>query len=104
MIFVYTAFTLYGPLFHAGSTNHQIGNSTVAGPTTPTASKKEIKPLETRAVNRFFHIDPRDRFVRARIRVRFWLESPFRMQKVWAVPISLATTFGIEVSFFSSRY
>jgi hypothetical protein len=28
----------------------------------------------------------------------------FRVQKVWAVPISLATTFGIEVSFFSFRY
>ena len=26
------------------------------------------------------------------------------MQRVWAVPISLATTFGIEVSFFSWRY
>jgi hypothetical protein len=26
------------------------------------------------------------------------------LDKVWAVPISLATTFGIEVSFFSCRY
>lgn len=26
------------------------------------------------------------------------------MTPVWAVPISLATTLGIEVSFFSSRY
>jgi hypothetical protein len=27
-----------------------------------------------------------------------------KVKLVWAVPISLATTFGIEVSFFSSRY
>ena len=36
MAFVYAAFTLYGPTFQRGSTNHQIGDSTVAGPTTPT--------------------------------------------------------------------
>ena len=39
MIFAYTAFTLYGPTFQRGSANHQIGNSTVAGPTTPAAPK-----------------------------------------------------------------
>jgi hypothetical protein len=27
-----------------------------------------------------------------------------KVKQVWALPISLATTFGIEVSFFSSRY
>ena len=27
-----------------------------------------------------------------------------KVKLVWAVPISLATTFGIEISFFSSRY
>ena len=57
MIFVYAAFTLYGPPFQGGSTNHQIGNSTVAGPTTPTAPNPQSS--ETRGathVNRFFHI------------------------------------------------
>src|SRR5947209_11263037 len=33
--FVYAAVTLYGPAFQRGSTNDWIGNSTVAGPTTP---------------------------------------------------------------------
>ena len=35
MIFVYVAITLYGPSFQRASTNHRIGNSTIAGPTTP---------------------------------------------------------------------
>ena len=35
MIFAYAAFTLYGPAFQRGSANTQIGNSTVADPTTP---------------------------------------------------------------------
>src|SRR5262245_51249357 len=41
MIFAYAAFTLYGAPFQETSTNHQIGNSTVAGPTTPPASKTQ---------------------------------------------------------------
>src|SRR6059058_3989037 len=35
IVFVYAAITLYGPTFQRGSTNDWIGNSTVAGPTTP---------------------------------------------------------------------
>ena len=35
IVFVYAAVTLYGPAFQRGSTNDWIGNSTVAGPTTP---------------------------------------------------------------------
>ena len=35
MTFAYVAITLYGPPFQRASTNHWIGNSTVAGPTTP---------------------------------------------------------------------
>ena len=35
MIFAYVTITLYGLVFQRGSTNHRIGNSTVAGPTTP---------------------------------------------------------------------
>ena len=35
IVFVYAAVTLYGPTFQRGSTNDWIGNSTVAGPTTP---------------------------------------------------------------------
>ncbi len=34
-IFAYVAITLYGPSFQRASTNDRIGNSTVAGPTTP---------------------------------------------------------------------
>ena len=51
--------------FPEDSTNHQIGNSTVADPTTPVTPKCNGFGL---------------------------------------VPISLATTLGIEVSFFSFRY
>ena len=35
MIFAYVAITLYGPSFQRASANGQIGNSTVADPTTP---------------------------------------------------------------------
>ena len=35
IVFAYAAVTLYGPAFQRGSTNDWIGNSTVAGPTTP---------------------------------------------------------------------
>jgi hypothetical protein len=35
MVFVYVAITLFGSSFQRASTNHRIGNSTVAGPTTP---------------------------------------------------------------------
>jgi hypothetical protein len=35
MFFAYVTITLYGPAFQRGSTKHRIGNSTVAGPTTP---------------------------------------------------------------------
>ena len=35
MIFAYAAFTPYGRSFQSSSANHRIGNSTVAGPTTP---------------------------------------------------------------------
>ena len=65
-VFAYAAITLYGPTFQRGSTNDWIGNSTVAGPTTPETSEDVL---------------------------RFGL-----------FPISLATTFGIAVAFFSSRY
>ena len=41
MIFVYVAITLYGPSFQRASTNHRIGNSTVAGPTTPVSPEGE---------------------------------------------------------------
>ncbi len=34
-VFAYVAITLYGPSFQRASTNNRIGNSTVAGPTTP---------------------------------------------------------------------
>ena len=63
MVFAYAAFTLYGPTFQRGSTNHQIGDSTVAGPTTPTAPKTQpsqillfFKIAPRNAVNRFDHI------------------------------------------------
>ena len=36
MIFAYVAITRYGSAFQRASTNDWIGNSTVAGPTTPT--------------------------------------------------------------------
>ena len=39
MIFAYVAITLYGPSFQRASTNHRIGNSTVAGPTTPVSAE-----------------------------------------------------------------
>jgi hypothetical protein len=100
MIFVYTAFTLYGPTFQRGSTNRQIGNSTVAGPTTPAAPKwvprqNQITVLKfTHASKQFLLLPAREPFVLITIRV----------QSVWAVPSSLATTIGIEVSFFSFRY
>jgi hypothetical protein len=35
IVFAYAAVTLYGPAFQRGSTNDWIGNSTIAGPTTP---------------------------------------------------------------------
>src|SRR6202158_188639 len=41
MIFAYVAITLYGPSFQRDSTNHRIGNSTVAGPTTPVSPEGE---------------------------------------------------------------
>jgi hypothetical protein len=41
MIFVYVTITLYGLVFQRGSTNHRIGNSTVAGPTTPDSPEGE---------------------------------------------------------------
>jgi hypothetical protein len=41
MIFAYVAITLYGPSFQRASTNHRIGNSTVAGPTTPVSPEGE---------------------------------------------------------------
>ncbi len=41
MIFAYVAITLYGPSFQRASTNHRIGNSTVAGPTTPASPEGE---------------------------------------------------------------
>ena len=34
-VFAYVAITLYGSAFQRASTNDWIGNSTVAGPTTP---------------------------------------------------------------------
>ena len=62
MIFAYAAFTLYGPAFQQGSANHQIGNSTVAGPTTPTTPNPQpsqillfFKMYPRNAVNRFDH-------------------------------------------------
>jgi hypothetical protein len=93
MIFAYAAFTLYGPTFQRGSANHQIGNSTVAGPTTPTAPKWESSPIRT---------PTRCKQVLSLPRLADLIT--IRVQKVWAVPISLATTFGIEISFFSFRY
>ena len=30
--------------------------------------------------------------------------TPYPSKLVWAVPLSLATTYGIDLSFFSSRY
>ena len=41
MVFAYVAITLYGPSFQRASTNHRIGNSTVAGPTTPVSPEGE---------------------------------------------------------------
>ena len=41
MIFAYVALTLYGLSFQKGSANHRIGNSTVAGPTTPVSPEGE---------------------------------------------------------------
>ena len=41
MIFAYVTITLYGLVFQRGSTNHRIGNSTVAGPTTPASPEGE---------------------------------------------------------------
>ena len=41
MIFAYVAITLYGPAFQRASTNNRIGNSTVAGPTTPASPEGE---------------------------------------------------------------
>ena len=41
MIFAYAAFTPYGPSFQRSSANHRIGDSTVAGPTTPTATQTQ---------------------------------------------------------------
>ena len=41
MIFAYVTITLYGLVFQRGSTNHRIGNSTVAGPTTPDSPEGE---------------------------------------------------------------
>jgi hypothetical protein len=94
MIFVYAAFTLYGPTFQRGSTNRQIGNSTVAGPTTPTAPKWESSPdsKSNAFCKQVLSLSRRAGLI------------TIRVQKVWAVPISLATTFGIEISFFSFRY
>src|SRR5262249_36337654 len=41
IVFAYAAITLYGPSFQRASTNDQIGNSTVAGPTTPPSPEGE---------------------------------------------------------------
>src|SRR5262249_887644 len=41
IVFAYVAITLYGPSFQRASTNDQIGNSTVAGPTTPPSPEGE---------------------------------------------------------------
>ena len=41
-VFAYVAITLYGAPFQRASTNDWIGNSTVAGPTTPIAPEGEI--------------------------------------------------------------
>jgi hypothetical protein len=40
--FAYVAITLYGSPFQGASTNNWIGNSTVAGPTTPNAPEGEL--------------------------------------------------------------
>ena len=40
-VFAYVAVTLYGPSFQRASTNNRIGNSTVAGPTTPVSPEGE---------------------------------------------------------------
>ena len=41
IVFVYVAITLYGSPFQGTSTNDWIGNSTVAGPTTPVSPEGE---------------------------------------------------------------
>ena len=41
IVFAYVAITLYGPSFQRASTNNRIGNSTVAGPTTPVSPEGE---------------------------------------------------------------
>ena len=41
IVFAYVAITLYGPAFQRASTNNRIGNSTVAGPTTPAPPEGE---------------------------------------------------------------
>ena len=91
MIFAYAAFTRYGRPFQSSSANHRIGNSTVAGPTTPHPAHPQSSQREQ---------------VRSRPRAAARAQDLVadELDKVWAVPISLATTFGIEVSFFSCRY
>src|SRR5688500_9468247 len=41
IVFAYAAFTLFGASFQRASTNDWIGNSTVAGPTTPASPEGE---------------------------------------------------------------
>src|SRR3954467_2719953 len=100
MIFVYTAFTLYGPTFQRGSTNRQIGNSTVAGPTTPDAPKWVPRQIQI-TVSKFTHA--RKQFL-SRPAHEPIVFTTIGVRSVWVVPISLATTIGIEISFFSFRY
>ena len=97
MIFAYVAITLCGPSFQRASANHRIGNSTVADPTTPAAPNTQSSQPDW--LIRKSHFAPPNRGVA-------WSYDLIacKVQQVWAIPISLATTFGISVDFSSSRY
>ena len=98
--FAYVAITLYGPSFQRASANDWIGNSTVADPTTPAApNTRSSHPV----------IEPSSHLILLLLFRSPDARSPdhpisCKVQQVWAVPISLATTFGIAIAFFSSRY
>ena len=79
MVFAYAAFTLYGPTFQRGSTNHQIGDSTVAGPTTPTALNTQPGQLSLFFETAAFR---KNSFFLAACRLSDLIAC--RVQKVWA--------------------
>ena len=91
--FAYAAITLFGPTFQRGSTSDGIGNSTVADPTTPAAPNTQSSQPDWLIWKS-----------RQKLRTRSYDLIACKVQQVWAVPISLATTLGISVDFSSSRY